>query len=159
MTKPNIETFNEQVLADTFYHLVRYALSKIKRDTDVLGVTESNFTVVAMGESLAANANAAIFGDHGEPTVARLLNKARQSSLSFCFFWHGAQNRVSLHAVFRISYEDGDLKVSLLLLSLPESIPISRDVGVINGHQPLEEAVFELLVVKNGRLSAYPAPA
>jgi hypothetical protein len=158
MTDPDLETVNKQVLADTFYHLVRYALLKIRRDTDMLGVAGSNFTAAAMGESLAASTNAGICGERSESTVATLLEKARQSSLPFRFYWKGAKDGSSLCATFRLSYEAGDLKVELLWLGLPEIVPISPRVRAIDDRKPLEEAVFELLVVKSGRLSAYAPP-
>ena len=157
--KPDLETVNKQVLADTFYHLVRYALRKVRRDTDMLGVTANNFTVAAMGESLAASTNTGIYGERSESTVATLLKKARQSSLPFRFYWRGAKDGSSLCATFRLSYEAGDLKVELLWLGLPEIVSISPRVQPVDDRKSLEEAVFELLVVKSGRLSAYTPPA
>jgi hypothetical protein len=61
--------------------------------------------------------------------------------------------------VFALSYEpDGDLEVRLLWLGLPEKIPISRRIGVIEGRRPIEEAVAELLRFHGGRLAPYPPP-
>jgi len=159
ITEPDLETINRQVLADTFYHLVRYALLKLRRDTDMLGVTANNFTAAAVGESLAASANAEIYGERRGPTTATLLKKTRQSSLLFRLYWKGAKDGCSPWATFRFSYEAGDLKVELLWLGLPETVPISPRVRAIDDRKPLEEAVFELLVVKRGRLSAYAPPA
>jgi len=159
ITKSDSETINKQVLADAFYHLVRYALLKVRRDTDMLGVTANNFTLAAMSESLATSSNAGIYGERGESTVATLLKKARQSSLSFRFYWKGAKDGSSLCAAFRLSYEAGDLKVELLWLDLPEIVPVSPRVQPVDDRKPLQEAVFELLVVNSGRLSAYAPPA
>ena len=157
MKKSDLETINKQVLADTFRNLVRYALRKTGRDTNILGVTESNFTVAAVDESFAASINSSISGKQGIPTVSTLIKKARQQPLTFHFYWRVAEGR-SLQAAFDLSYEDADLKVRLLWLGLPELVPISPRVGVIDGRKPLEEAVIELLIVKRGRLSAYPPP-
>lgn len=150
---------NKQVLADTFRNLVRYALLKTKRDVEKLGVKPSNFSVKAMDESLAAHSNAEIFGK-GAMSLTRLLEKAHEQSLTFHFFWNAPASREPLGATFGFSYEpDGDLKVMLLWLDLPEQIPISPRVGVVDGHRPLDEAVAELLRFHgDGRLAPYPPP-
>ena len=149
---------NKQVMAGTFYNLIRYALRKIKRDIDSLGVNSSNFNVAAMDESLAASVNLAISPGNKPLTIAKLIKKARQSPLTFHFHWRPANNPSVLLAAFELSYEDGDLKVRLLWLGLPEHIPISPRVGVIDGRRPLGEAVTELLLFKSDRLSPYPPP-
>lgn len=151
---------NKQVLADTFRNLVRYALLTTNRDVVKLGVTPSSFSVEAMDSSLAARANAGIFGEHSAPSLNTILEKAHKPSLTFTFYWKAATAREPLQAAFALSYEkDGDLKVRLLWLGLPERVPISPGVGVVGGLKPLEEAVLELLrVLKGGRLAAYPPP-
>jgi hypothetical protein len=111
-----------------------------------------------MVESLATDADAEICGVRGESMVGTLLEKARQSSLPFRFYWKGAKDGSSLCATFRLSYEAGDPKVELLWLGLPEIVLISPPVGAIDDRKPLEQAVLELLVVKSGRLSAYAPP-
>jgi hypothetical protein len=156
--RPDLGASNKQVLADTFRNLVRYALLKTRRDANLLGVTVSNFTVAAVGESLAASSNTAISGEQEIPTVTMLIKKSHRHPLIFHFYWRIAKDR-SLQAAFDFSYQDGDLKVRLLWLGLPELVPISPHIGVIDGCKPLEEAVAELLIVKNGRLSAYAPPA
>ncbi len=154
----NLDVDNKQVLVDTFRNLVRYALLKTNRDVAKLGVTPSNFSVEAMDESLAARSNGEIFG-RGAVSVARLLKKARGPSLTFHFYWKAPAAREPLEAAFGLSYEpDGDLKVRLLWLGLPERVPISPRVGVVDGRKPLEEAVAELLRFKGGRLAPYPPP-
>jgi hypothetical protein len=150
---------NKQVLVDTFRNLVRYALLKTYRDVAKLGVTPANFSVEAMDESLAARSNAEIFGERGALSVTRLLEKAHEPSLTFRFYWKAPASRGPLEGAFGLSYEaDGDLKVRLLWLGLPERVPISPRAGVIDGRKPLEEAVAELLRFKRGRLAPYPPP-
>jgi hypothetical protein len=151
---------NKQVLVDTFRDLVRYALLKADRDVAKLGVTASNFSVEAMDESLAARSNAEILGERGVLSLTRLLEKAHRRSLTFHFYWKAPASREPLEAAFGISYEpDGDLKVRLLWLGLPEQVPISPLVGVVDGRKPLEEAVAELLRFHgDGRLARYPSP-
>jgi hypothetical protein len=151
------EVGNKLVLADTFRNLVRYALLKTYRDVTKFGVTPVYFSVEAMDESLAARPNAEIFGG-GAPSLKTLLKKARGPSLSFHFYWRAPASREPLEAAFDLSYEDGDLKVRLLWLGLPERIPISPRIGVLDGRKPLEEAVIELLRFKGGRLAPYPPP-
>ena len=151
---------NRQVLADTFRNLVRYALLKTNRDVTKLGVTVSNFSVEAMNESLAARSNAEIFGERGVPSLTRLLEKAHRPSLTFHFYWKAPAALEPLEAAFGLSYEpDGDLKVRLLWLGLPEQVPISPRAGIIEGRTPLEEAVAELLRFHgDGRFMPYPPP-
>ena len=155
-----LDVGNKQVLVDTFRNLVRYALLKTKRDVAKYGVTPSNFSVGAMDESLAAPVNAGISAERSPLSVASLLEKAHKPSLTFHFYWRTPAIRESLEAAFGLSYEPGgDLEVRLLWLGLPEQIPISRRVGIIDGRKPLEEAVEELLrVTKGGRLAPYPPP-
>jgi hypothetical protein len=156
----DLDVGNKQVLVDTFRNLVRYALLKTNRDVAKLGVTPSNFSVEAMDESLAARPNAGIFGERGALSLTRLLEKANGPSLTFHFYWKAPAARKPLEAAFGLSYEpDGDLKVRLLWLGLPEQVPISLRVGVVDGHKPLEEAVAELLRFRGGgRLAPYPPP-
>jgi hypothetical protein len=92
--------------------------------------------------------------------VTRLLEKAHGPSLTFHFYWKAPAAQEPLEAVFGFSYEaDGDLKVRLLWLGLPERVPISPRIGVVDGRKPLEEAVAELLrFLKDGRLTPYPPP-
>ena len=156
--KADLVLNNKQVLVDTFRNLVRYALLKTNRDVVKLGVTPSNFSVEAMDESLAARANAGIFGERSAPSITRLLEKAHGPSLTFHFYWKVRVAGEPLEAAFGLSYEDGDLKVRLLWLGLPERVPISPRVGVVDGRKPLEEAVLELLRFKGGRLASYPPP-
>ena len=157
----NLDVGNKQVLVDTFRNLVRYALLKLKRDVVKLGVTSSSFYVEAIEKSLAARANAGIFGKQDSPSVKTLLERAHEPSLTFCFSWMAPAAREPLEAAFALSYEPGgDLKVRLLWLGLPERVPISPRVGVIDGRKPLEETVMEQLrVLKGGRLAPYPPPA
>jgi hypothetical protein len=148
------------VLVDTFRNLVRYALLKTNRDVEKLGVTPGNFSVDAMDESLAARANAGIFGERSALSMTRLLEKAHGPSLTFHFYWKAPASLEPLEAAFGLSYEpDGDLKVRLLWLGLSERVPISPRVGVVDGRKPLEEAVAELLrFIERGRLAPYPPP-
>ncbi len=149
---------NRQVLVDTFRHLVRYAILETHRDVARLGVTPSNFSVEAMDKSLVARSNAEIFR-RGAPSVKKLLKKAHGPSLTFHFHWNAPASREPLEAAFGLSYEpDGDLKVRLLWLALPEQVPISPRVGVLEGRKPFEEAVAELLRFHRGRLTPYPPP-
>ncbi len=69
---------NKQVLADTFRDLVRYAMLKTYRDAVKFGVTPGNFSVEAMGESLANRANAEVSEDRGAVSLTRLLKKAHE---------------------------------------------------------------------------------
>ena len=149
---------NEQVLVDTFRNLVRYALLKTNRDVENLGVTADNFSMEAMDESLAARANADILGEKSARSMTNLLKKARRQSLTFHFCWKAPVAREPLEAAFDLSYEDGDLKVRLLWLGLPERVPISPSLEAVNGRKPLEEAVFERLRFEKGRLAPYPLP-
>ena len=59
-----------------------------------------------------------------------------------------------------LSYEpDGDLRVRLLWLGLPERIPISPQMPEADEVKPLEEAVSELVRVRNhGQLEPYSPP-
>jgi len=156
----DLDVGNKQVLVDTFRNLVRYVLLKTNRDVAKLGVTASNFSGEAMNESLASRSNAEIFGERGVPSLRRLLEKAHGPSLTFHFYWKTPAARDPLEAAFDLSYEpDGDLKVRLLWLGLPEQVPISPRVGVVDGRKPFEEAVAELLRVHgDGRLAPYPSP-
>ncbi len=150
---------NKQVLVNSFRDLVRYAMLKTYRDLAKFGVTPGNFTVEAMDESLAAPANAGISGERSALSVTRLLEKARGPSLTFHFYWKAPAAREPLEAAFGLSYEpDGDLKVRLLWLGLPERVPISPRLGVVDGRKPLEEAVMQLLRFHRGRLVPYPPP-
>jgi hypothetical protein len=150
---------SKQVLVDTFRNLVRYALLKTKRDGVTLGVAPESFSVEAMDESLAARSNAAISGEQGAQSLTRLLEKAHGPALTFYFYWKAPAIREPLTAVFGLSYKtDGDLEVRLLWLGLPEQIPISPRIGVINGRRPLEEAVAELLRFQGDRLTPYSPP-
>lgn len=150
---------NKQVLVDTFRNLVRYALLKTKRDAVKLGVTPDSFSVVAMNESLAARANAAIGGEQSTLSLTRLLEIAHRPSLTFHFYWKALSVREPLTAVFGLSYKpDGDLEVRLLWIGLPEQVPVSPRIGVIDGRKPLEEAVAELLHFHGGRLAPYHPP-
>ncbi len=153
-------TNDKQVLVDAFRDLVRYAMLKTYRDVVKFGVTPDNFSVEAMDESLGAPANARVFGERNVPSMQRLLDKARGPSVTFHFFWKAPVAQESLEAAFGLSYEpDGDLKVRLLWLGLPERVPISPREGVVDGRKPLEEAVFGLLrVLKGGQLEPYPPP-
>jgi len=173
---------NKQVLVDTFRDLVRYALLKTHRDVVKLGVTPGSFSVEAINSSLAARANAGIFTEASAPSLKALLEKAREPSLifhgcthaeadgvmkaegvllTFHFYWEAPNVGEPLEAAFTFSYEpDGDLRVALLWLGLPERIPISPQAGAVGGLKPLEEAVRELLrVLEHGQLAAYPPPS
>ncbi len=155
----DLDVNNKQVLADAFRDLVRYAMLKTNRDGTKFGVTEDNFSVKAMDESLAASANAGITGERSAVSVKRLLKKAHEPSLTFHFYWKAPAAREPLEAAFGLSYEpDGDLKMRLLWLGLPEQVPISPLIGIVDGQKPLEEAVAELLRSKGGRLAPYPPP-
>ncbi len=155
----DLDVKNKQVLADTFRDLVRYAMLKTYRDVVKFGVTPGNFSVEAMGESLANRANAEVSGDRGAVSLTRLLKKAHEPSLTFHFYWKAPVAQEPLEAAFGLSYErDGDLKVRLLWLCLPERVPISPRLGVIDGRKPLEEAVQMLLRFRRGRLAPYPPP-
>ncbi len=157
---PITDASNKQVLADVFRNLVRYALLKTKRDVTKFGVTPDNFSVEAMDKSLAAPANAGILGEQSTSSLTMLLEKARGSSLDFRFYWKGPATPEPLEAAFSLSYEPGgDLEVRLLWLGLPERVPISRRVGVVDGRKPIEEAVMELLrVIQGGQLAPYAPP-
>jgi len=120
-------------------------------------VTPSNFSVEAIDESLAASSNAEIFGERVAPSLKRLLEKAHEPSLTFHFYWKAPVAQEPLEAAFGFSYEpDGDLKVRLLWFGLPERVPISPLVGIVEGRKPLEEAVQLLLRFRRGRLAPYP---
>ncbi len=149
---------NKQVLADTFRDLVRYAMLKTYRDMTKFGVTPDNFSVEAMVKSLAATANAGISGERRALSVKRLLEKAHGQSLTFHFYWKAPAAKEPLEAAFGLSYKDEDLKVRLLWLGLPEKVPISPLVGIVEGRKPLEEAVQILLRFRKGRLAPYPPP-
>lgn len=155
-----LDAGNKQVLVDAFRNLVRYALLKINREVGKLGVAQENFSVEAMDKSLTALSNAGIFGEQGVVSISRLLEKAHEPSLTFHFYWKVPGAREPFAAAFGLSYEpDGDLKVMLLWLGLPEQIPISPRAGIIEGRTPLKEAVAELLRVHgDNRFTPYPPP-
>jgi hypothetical protein len=155
-----LDAGNKQVLVDTFRNLVRYALLKTNREVGKFGVTQEIFSVEALDKSLAALSNAGIFGKQGAVSIKRLLEKAHGQSLSFHFYWKVRGAREPLEAAFGLSYEpDGDLKVMLLWLGLPEQVPVSPRAGIIEGRTPLEEAVAELLGFHgDGRFMPYPPP-
>jgi hypothetical protein len=133
---------------------------KTGRDAVKLGVAPATFSVAAMDESLSAPANAGIFGESSRPSLKTLLEKAHRPALTFHFYWKPPGARQPLEAAFTLTYEpDGDLKARLLWLELPERVPISPAVGIVDGRKPLEEAVAELLrVLKDGQLAPYPPP-
>jgi len=139
---------SKQVLVDTLRNLAHYALRKTRRDAEALGVTPACFTVAALTESFSAG---------GIPSTAALVERARQGALELSFRWSASG---PLQASFELSVEPrGDLKVRLLWLALPEKVPISPRVGVVDGRKPLQEAVTELLRVREGgRLESYPPP-
>jgi hypothetical protein len=155
-----LDAGNKQVLLDTFRNLVRHALLKTNREVGKLGVTQENFSVEAMDKSLTALSNAGIFGEQGGLSISSLLEKAHEPSLTFHFYWKVPGAREPFEAAFGLSYEpDGDLKVMLLWLGLPEQVPISPRAGIIEGRTPLEEAVAELLRFHgDGRFIPYPPP-
>jgi hypothetical protein len=158
MSDADLDVGSKQALASSFRDLARYALRKTKRDERMLGVRPEYFTVVAIEESLAAEANAGIFGS-GAPSLKALLAKAKRSPITFLFHWtaHGVPRR----AAFELSYAESDwgVKVRLLWLGLPEKVPVAPRVGIIDGRQPLEEAVFQLLRVgDDGGIEPYPPP-
>jgi hypothetical protein len=153
------EPGNKQVLVDTFRNLVRYALRKTGRNASTFGVTPDTFSIEAMDKSLASGSNAAISGGNSSLSMTELLAKAHGPFLTFRFYWEAPAGVNSFTAAFGLSYEpDGDLAVRLLWLALPEQIPISRRVGVVDARRPLEEAVMELLRFDEGRLVPYPPP-
>ena len=118
------EAGSKQVLVDTFRNLVRYALLTTHRDVQKFGVTPAGFSVAALDESLAARANAGIFGEHIAPSLRTLLKNAHQPSVAFHFYWKAPSAREPLEAAFALSYEaDGDLKVRLLWLACPSASP------------------------------------
>ncbi len=160
MADIDLEGVNKQVLADTFRNLVRYALRKTRRDVEKFGVTPGSFSIKAMDASFAACANAGLFAQQFSPSIGLLLEKAHQRSLIFHFSWISGGARESFEAGFDLSYEpDGDLKVRLLWLRLPEHIPISPSEAVAGGPRPLDEAVVERLrILQKGRLAPYAPP-
>jgi len=160
MGNADMDARNKQVLVDTFRNLVRYAFLKTNRDLVRFGVTPGDFSVDALTWSLSARANAGIFAARMAPTLRELLQRAREPDLPFHFYWTASSSREPLEAAFGISYQpDGDLKVRLLWLGLPERIPISPQMGAVNGRKPLEEAVTELVRVRwHGQLVPYPSP-
>ena len=153
------EHSNKQVLADTFRHLVRYALLKTNRDPAGLGVTPACFTDQTVEESLLHRSNADIFSGKA-PAVARLLERAHATPVQFHFNWQAPGAPERSNAEFNLSYEpDGDLKVRLLVIAIPEKIPVSPQAGIISGRKPFAEAVQELVrLSSSGRLEPYPAP-
>jgi hypothetical protein len=148
--KPLVEAENRQVLADTFRSLVRYPLSKRAADPEKLGVIPGNFSVKAVDSSLAAAAMELA-------SLETVLRKAREGPVTFHFHWNAPERRA---AAFALSWEpDGDLKVRLLWMDLPERIPVARSAAFPGGPNPIEEAVTELLRVDAaGRLTRYPKP-
>jgi hypothetical protein len=156
-----VDTGNKRVLADTFCSLARYALRKTRRDVAAAGVTPAGFSVEAMDTSLAAGANAGIFVGQAARPVKTLLEKVLQAPLIFQFRWTAPNTGEPMVAAFELSHQpDGDLKVRLLWLGLPERIPIARAAAAAGGSKPLEEAVAELLrVLEDGRLAPYAPPA
>jgi hypothetical protein len=155
-----LDAGNKQMLLDTFRNLVRYVLLKTNRDVGKFGVTQEDFSVDALDKSLAALRNAGIFGKQGAVSIKRLLEKAQSQSLTFHFYWKMRDALEPLEAAFGLSYEpDGDLKVMLLWLGLPEQVPVSPRAGIIEGRTPLKEPVTELLRFhRDGRLTPYPSP-
>jgi hypothetical protein len=154
----SIEAQNRQIVADCFRGLVRYGLLKTHRNVEKLGASAACFTPQAMAESLVSSANAAIFGGR-EPSVAVLMERAHDPTLTFCFTWKAPDAKVPYEAGFGLEYEDDDLKVRLLWLDLPERVPISPRLEPVEGRRPLQEAVIELLrVFDDSRMAPYPPP-
>jgi hypothetical protein len=85
MTNTDVDARNEQVLADTFRNLVRYALLKTNCDLVRLGVTPGSFSVDALTSSISARANAGIFSGQ-IPLLLEGSNRSRAASSSVRYF-------------------------------------------------------------------------
>lgn len=159
MRDAELDVGSKQALVRSFEDLARYTLRKTGRDPLRFGVLPEQFTVKALEESLAADANGRIFGSGG-PSLKALLAEANRSPTTFLFQWMAPGFPELLQAAFELSYEEGDVKNRLLWLGLPEKVPVAARIGIIDGRQPLEEAVTELLRVrKDGGIEQYPPPA
>jgi hypothetical protein len=154
-----LERHKKQVLVETFCNLVRYALRKTGRDGDER-FSVSGLSTEALDASLSAGDNAMLFGNRVKPSLKELLERARERSLTLHFCWNTPAKHVTLKGAFELSYEpDGDLKVRLLWLDIPERVPISPKVAPVGELEPLEEAVAELLrAMEDGRLAPYQPP-
>lgn len=152
---------SKQTLVNSFRNVVRYAMRKMKRDMEAFGVTAASFSTKALDESLASPMNAGIFGDREQQrSLAALLAAVRREPVTFHFAWKASDAPTPHTAAVELSFSRRtDLKIRLLRLALPEKVPVSPRVGVIEGCAPLEEAVFDVIRVhEDGRLEPFPTP-
>ncbi len=158
MSDADLDVGSKQALVTSFEELARCAVRMTNRDPRRLGVLPEHFTVQALEESVVAEANARLFHP-GPPSPKALLAKARRSPTTFLFLWRAPGFPEPLQAAFELSFERRGLRNRLLWLGLPEKVPISPRVGIIDGRVPLEEAVTEVLRVRpDGGIEQYPPP-
>lgn len=151
-----------RVLLEAFRNVVRYFMLKTKRDVEQFGVSEIFFTQEALAESFRSPMNAELFAERDlRHSLAGLLAAVRRGRVVFHFLW--AMPDVPEPYVAALELElarRGLLKIRLLWIALPDQIPVSPRIGVVNGLEPLEEAVFETLRIhQDGRLEALQPPS
>ncbi|HAM22838.1 MAG TPA: hypothetical protein DCQ04_11300 [Actinobacteria bacterium] len=153
---------SRQVLVNAVRNVVRYAMRKMKRDIEQNGVTPELFTPKAFGENLASPMNDGIFPEQErQRSLGALLDVVRRGPVTFHFAWTAPGASTPHIAVVELLFAGrATLKIRLLWLALPEKIPVSPRIGVIEGRTPLKEAVFDVVrVYEDGRLEAFPHPA
>ena len=153
---------SERVLLDAFRNVVRYFMRKTKRDVEQFGVSEVFFTQEALAESFRSPMNAELFVERElQRSLAGLLAAVRRGRVVFQFLWATPDVPEPYVAALELELvRRALLKIRLLWLALPEQIPVSPRIGVINGLEPLKEAVFETLRVhEDGRLEAHQPPS
>lgn len=151
---------SKQVLVNALRNVVRYVMRKTKRDIEEYGVKPEFFAPRALDESLASPMNDGMLLQQ-ERSLGAVLDVARRGPVTFRFSWTAPRASTPHIAVVELFFTRcSTLKIRLLWLELPEKVPVSPRIGVIEGRTPLKEAVFDVVrVYEDGRLEAFPHPA
>jgi len=154
----NYYTESETVLVNAFRQLIDNALGRIERNPEMYGVTSSIFSVEALKDSFFDPRNKGIFVDD-TPSLNAMLEIVETKPLQFTFFWKSEKDSKQFEAVFDIFKDRKSLRIRLMWLNLPEKIPISPRVGIIEGRKPIPEAISTILrLFPGGRLESYLPP-
>ncbi|MBF0234160.1 MAG: hypothetical protein HQK65_14150 [Desulfamplus sp.] len=146
------------ILVNAFRVLVKDAMVALKRSPEKYDITPACFNLAALNKSFSASSNSGIFVGR-PPSLESMLDSVKTTPLCFTFYWDGLKASNHYEAVFDILVDDGDLKIRLVWLSLPEKVPVSPRVGVIDGRKPIPWAIKILLkVLSNGCLEPYSDP-
>jgi len=146
------------ILVDAFRALVKDAMVALDRSPEQYGVTPASFDLASLNKSFSAPGNTDLFIGR-EPSLRAILDIVNTGPVRFTFYWNAPKTSEPHEAVFDIFNADGDLKIRLVWIALPEKVPVSPRVGVIDGRKPVPWAITILLkVLSGGRLEPYADP-